>query len=71
MVVQETVTLVGGPCDGDAVTITGGDTVEFVFKTELSSVSLLREGGAAPALYGDRALYRRSLKTGRLFVFQP
>jgi hypothetical protein len=66
---EETIKLYGGPRDGEVLGWLGRDTVEFpVLKREAAHVDF--NAPNEPVTY-ETALYRRSLKTPSIFVFQP
>jgi hypothetical protein len=64
---METITLIGGPLDGQSGEWAGGgDTVEVNMPAVLDFSVLTTDPFRC-----DKLIYRRSLRTRSLFVFQP
>lgn len=64
---MESVTLVGGPFDGRGINWRGGDQIQMELGRPVLDFSVPT---TEPVRY-SYALYRRSLVTRHLFVFQP
>lgn len=66
---EQRIKLYGGPRDGETLGWLGCDTVEFpVIKREPAHVDFSAPNEPVPC---ETALYRRSLKSPSIFVFQP
>lgn len=69
---EETVTLVGGPADGQRMRWRGGDVYEHYGPLVPAGSLFASAGGHAPSrARTERFYYRRSIVTPTIFVFQP
>lgn len=69
--VEQMVTLVGGPADGETMRWSGGDVFEHIALQPVGPV-LVANGRMAPVNFApSRFYYRRSMVTPTIFVFQP
>lgn len=63
------ISLVGGPLDGARMDWAGGDIFSAFDRPPLSLV--VTDGERKPEAPREAAMYRRSLVTNTIFVFQP
>lgn len=65
----ETITLVGGPADGERLLWTGGDVAYVAPRRWVTPSQIFRNGDQEAQV--EQYAYRRSLKSTHLFVYQP
>lgn len=68
---KETITLVGGPGDGQQFKWPGGDALKWVPKTTEEEITVRMELGSDRQIDRDPVTYVRSKRTRTLFVYQP